>query len=408
MVLLRHRGFRLSVAVFVLAVAITAGARLLNGSPIDVAAADAAATEGAGYLQKARETGDPTYYGKAEAAFSAALRYDPQSVDGMIGKSSLALARHQFHDALALGEQAHAVAPDRALVYGVIGDAQVELGMYDDAAATMQAMIDRRPDLSSYSRASYIRELHGDIAGAIELMDQAVQSGSGSLENVEWVRVQLGNLYFNKGDLANAESQYQHALADLPTYGYALAGLAHVRAAQGRYDEAVALYNQAINRVPLPEFVIALGETQQAAGHAADAAQQYGLVRVIEQLFKANGVNTDMELALFEADHGDATQAVAQARTAYAERPNVKAADTLAWTLSQAGQQAEAQRYMTEALKLGSQDALFYYHAGMIAYRAGDMTGARARLSQALALNPYFSLIYAPLAQQTLAQAKSK
>ena len=410
MVLLRHRGFRLSVAVLALAVAITAGARLfgLGGPPVDVAAADTAATEGAGYLQKARDTGDPTYYGKAEAAFSAALRYDPQNVDGLIGKGSLALARHQFHDALALGEQAHALAPDRALVYGVIGDAQVELGMYDEAAATMQAMIDRRPDLSSYSRASYIRELHGDIAGAIELMDQAVQSGSGSVENVEWVRVQLGNLYFNKGDIATAEQHYRHALADLPNYGYALAGLAHVRAVQGRYDEAVSLYNQAINRVPLPEFVIALGETQQAAGRAADAAQQYGLVRVIEQLFKANGVNTDMELALFEADHGDAGQAVTQARAAYAERPNVKAADTLAWALSQAGQQTEAQKYMTEALKLGSQDALFYYHAGMIAYRAGDVTQARARLSQALALNPHVSLIYAPLAQEVLAQAKSK
>jgi tetratricopeptide (TPR) repeat protein len=143
------------------------------------------------------------------------------------------------------------------------------------------------------------------------------------VENVEWTRVQLGNLYFNKGDLASAEREYQHALTDLPGYGYALAGLGHVRTAQGRYDEAIALYKQAIDHVPLPEFVIALGETEQVAGRAADAKEQYGLVRVIEQLFKANGVNTDMELALFEADHGDAAQAVAQARTAYAERPNV-------------------------------------------------------------------------------------
>jgi tetratricopeptide (TPR) repeat protein len=393
-----------------LAVVVTVISRLMGSAalPGDQSVVNTYNTDGYKYLQQARETGDPTFYGKAQAAFDAALRYDPQSIDGITGQAMLALSRHQFHQGLDLGQQALALEPDRAFTLGVIADAQVELGMYDDAVQTVQQMIDRRPDLSSYSRGSYVRELYGQIDGAIQLMQEAVTSGGPTVENVEWTRVQLGNLYFNKGDLASAEREYQHALTELPGYGYALAGLGHVRSAQGRYDEAIALYKQAIDHVPLPEFVIALGETEQVAGRAADAKEQYGLVRVIEQLFKANGVNTDMELALFEADHGDAAQAVAQARTAYAERPNVKAADTLAWALSQAGQQAEAQKYMTEALKLGSKDALFFYHAGMIAYRAGDMPEARTRLEQALAQAPTFSVAYAPVARHPLEEARAR
>ncbi|HEX9372813.1 MAG TPA: hypothetical protein VF897_17500, partial [Roseiflexaceae bacterium] len=159
-----------------------------------------------------------------------------------------------------------------------------------------------------------------------------------------------------------------------------------------------------IARMPLPEFVIALGELQESRGHAAEAAKQYDLVRAMQQLFKANGVDTDLELALFDADHGsDPASTLALARAAYERRPSVKAADTLAWALLKAGQLAEARRYAGEALRLGTQDALMLYHAGTIAQAQGDSAAARDLLGRALAINPHFSPLYAPLAQQTLA-----
>jgi len=370
-------------------------------SPDDV---QSYAVLGAAYMQKVRDTGDPSFYAKAQSVLNEALKRDPQNVEALIGAGTLANARHQFREALTLGEQAKAINPTVPRIYGVIADAQTELGLYDAAVQTLQTMIDMRPDLSSYSRVSYARELHGDMEGAIEAMQAAVTAGGPATENSAWVRVQLGNLYFTQGDLARAEQEYQRTLTLLPDYVYAQAGMGRVRAAQGKLDEAISMYQSAIARMPLPEFVIALGETQQAAGHTAEAAKQYELVRAMEQLFKANGVDTDLELALFDADHGaDPTITVALARDAYARRPSVKAADTLAWALFKAGQAAEARRYANEALRLGTHDPLMLYHAGTIAQAQGDRVAARDWLTRSLERNPSFSPLYAPLARQALA-----
>jgi tetratricopeptide (TPR) repeat protein len=359
---------------------------------------------GAAYLQKVRDTGDPSFYAKAQAVLDEALKRDPQNVEALIGAGTLANARHQFGEALRLGEQAKEINPTVPRIYGVIADAQTELGLYDEAVQTLQTMVDMRPDLGSYSRISYARELHGDMEGAIEAMQAAVTAGGPATENSAWVRVQLGNLYFTQGDMAQAEQAYQRTLTLLPDYVYAQAGLARVRAAQGKLHEAIALYQSAIARMPLPEFVIALGETHQAAGQNAEAEKQYQLVRAMQQLFKANGVDTDLELALFDADHAQMPAAtVALARDAYARRPSVKAADALAWALFKAGQVAEARHYADEALRLGTHDPLMLYHAGTIAQAQGDSAAARDWLARALERNPSFSPLYAPLARQALA-----
>ncbi len=361
----------------------------------------------AAYLQKARETGDPSYYGKAEQVVDQALTIDPQHIDALITKGTLALARHQFREALAIGEQALRISPLVVAILGVIADAQIELGMYVAADTTIQEMVRKRPDLSSFSRVSYIRELYGDIPGAINAMARAVQAGGPASENVEWARIQLGNLSFNQGDLDAAEHQYRISLQLLPDYIYAIAGMARVLAARGEYAAAVKAYQQAILRMPLPEFVIGLGELFESAGQQAAANQQYQLVRAMQQLFTANGVDTDLELALFEADHGQNPQAaVAMARSAYQRRPSMKGADTLAWALYKQGNTSEAATYANQALALGTQDATFFFHAGMIAHANGASTAAYQYLQHSITLNPTFSPLHAPKVYETLAILK--
>lgn len=360
---------------------------------------------GWGLLQQVRETADATLYTQAGQAFDEALKREPNQVDALIGQGALALSRHDFADALAWGERARALNPQRAQIYGVIGDAQIELGRYDEAADTIQTMIDLRPDLGSYSRAAYIHELNGDIPAAIKAMELAISAGGPATENSLWTQVQLGNLYFNRGDLDQAEAAYASALTVRASYPYAQAGIARVLAARGRTGEAIALYKQVVERLPLPEFAIALGDLQQATGDGASATQQYDLVRAIQQLNAAAGMNVDMELALFEAEHGDdPAKAVALARAAYAKRPGIYGADALAWALYHAGSYAGATRYSDQALQLGTRDAALHFRAGMIAAAAGNQAKARTELQQALAINPHFSPRYAPQAHATLAQ----
>ena len=364
---------------------------------------------GAAYLQKARETGDPIYYGKTEEALGRAVKLQPDDFAAMTQMGVLSLARHQFREALDWGEKARAISPGTALIYGVIGDAQVELGQYDAALETFQTMVDLRPDLSSYSRASYLRELHGDVAGAIEAMQQAVQAGGPNGENTNWTRVQLGHLYFNSGKLAEAEAQYKQALAAYPDYVHAIAGLARIHAARGEYDEAIKLYTDATNRMPLPEYVIALGDVYEAAGRSQEAQQQFDLVRAMERLYAANGVDTDLEMALFEANHSQGQkidEALTLARRALEKRPTIYAKDVLAWTLYQDGQYASAYTLSQQALQLGTKDALLFFHAGMIAYKLDNDTKAREYLEEALAINPHFSILYSDEARRTLQTLK--
>ncbi len=365
----------------------------------------AAMTLGHAYLQKARETGDPSYYPKAEALFTTALKSDSENVPAMVGHGAVALARHRFADALDWGERARAGDPYHAPAYGVVGDAQIELGRYPEAIATFQAMVDLRPDLASFARVSYARELMGDRAGAIDAMERAATAGASSPENVAWTQAQLGNLFFEQGDLEEAELRYRSTLVVLPDYVYGLAGLGRVAAARGDIDEAVASYTAAIQRLPAPEFVIALGDVLLAAGRSDEADQQYALVAAMQALYAENGVDTDLEMALFDADHGrDLPRAVARAQEGFARCPSIKAADVLSWTLYQSGQYAAAREASRQALRLGTEDALMLFHAGMIEAGLGETATAVDYLQRALRLNPYFSVRYAEQARETLRQ----
>lgn len=362
------------------------------------------------YLQKARETGDPSYYPKAEGVLHKSLELAPHNAQATMVMGGLHMARHAFVEALEWGERARLLAPRSHTVYGIIGDASIELGKYAEAVDALQTMVDLRPDLSSLSRVSYARELHGDLPGAIDAMTKAANAGAARSEATGWTRVQLGNLYFISGDLESATREYQLTLAALPNYVHAVGGLAKVAAARGNLKEATTLYTQALDIVPVPEYAIALGDVYRAAGNAAAAAKQDQLVRVLAQLQRANGVDVDLEMALFEADHANDSASLAaaiqSARVQYEQRPSIYAADALAWTLYRAGQPVEALPYAREALRLGTKDPLVLFHAGTVAAAANQPAEAHGYLDDALKHNPNFHVRYAPEAKRLLDQLK--
>jgi len=359
---------------------------------------------GVTYITRARETADPSYFTKAGQALDRSQSLAPDLPLTLTGLGLLALSRHEFPLALDLGRRAEAVAPASAQPLGVVVDAQVELGRYGEAAQTVQQMLDRRPSIASLSRASYIRELNGDVRGAITAMTQAVVAGAGVAADVAYVQTLLGDLHAGAGDLAKAESAYREALDRQPGYGAAVVGMARVSAARGDLDGAAKQMDDVVARLPQPAYVALAGDIAAARGQAADAAAQYDLVRQIEALNRANGVSVDLELARFEADHArdpgaDPPAAVALARIALTQRPTVFGEDALAWALRQAGQAEEALPHARAAVRLGTADALLWYHLAAIEADLGLIDAARTDLARALSINSYLTVRDLPAAR---------
>lgn len=358
------------------------------------------------YLQKVRETGDSSFYTRADSVIARALSLAPEDAAALTERGSLRLARHDFGGALDDGLRAWRLAPEVIKPYGVLVDAYVELGRYARAERTLQRMIDLKPDLAAYSRVSYFRELHGDLPGAMEAMKLAVSAGGGTPENTAYVDTLLGNLEFARGRDDAAERAYRQALARFPRHVPARAGLARVLAARGDLDAAAEAFRDVVNRLPLPEYVVALGETELAARRPAQAGYDLALVRAEQRLLRGNGVNTDTELALFEADHGDPRRGVLLAKRAWASAPSVRSADALGWALTRSGRPRQGLGWGRRALALGSRDPMFLFHAGISARGAGRRAAARRWLARSLGDNPRFSPLWAPRARRALEQLR--
>jgi tetratricopeptide (TPR) repeat protein len=358
---------------------------------------------GLAYQQRARETGDPSYYPRAAGVLGRATALAPRNPLASSGVAALALSRHRFREALGLSRRALRLAPSAARNYGLVGDSLVELGRYDEAFRAFDAMARLKPSLASYARISYGRELIGRQDGAIRAMSMAVQAAGAQPEPAAWSRVQLGKLHFARGRLGPAEREFRRALLAFPGYVYAIEAQARVEAARGRNERAIELARQAAETVPLPEFVTTLGDLYRAAGRKALAREQYALVGATERLLRANGVRTDLESALFKVDHGIRLRgALVEARKAHGIHPTIFAADTLAWALARNDRCGEALRYSKQSLRLGTRDASFFFHRGMIERCLGHGAAARSWFRRALEQNPHFSLVWAPVARRAL------
>ena len=356
---------------------------------------------GLAYEQRARETGDPTYYTKADGVLRRALHYAPNDLLSTTGLGALALSRHRFRDALVLGRRAVALSPTTARGYGVLGDALLELGHYRQAFAMFDRMVSIKPSLSSYARISYARELIGDVRGAAAAMRLAIDAAVGQPEALAWSHTQLGKLFWSQGRIVSAAREYRTALAVRHGYVYALDGLAQVEAALGHVRAAVTVEHRAVDGIPLPQFVASLGDLDRLSGNDAAARRQYALIGAIRRLLHANGVKTDLETALFDVDHAiQLPQALLLARAARADRPSIDGDDVLAWALARNGRCTEALPYSERALRLGTRDATKLFHRGMVERCLGHPEAAKKWFRRALTLNPHFSLLWAPVAKR--------
>lgn len=369
----------------------------LQNDPFNVTSLDILSGE---YLQRGRETNDVADYDRAEYSASRSLEILPaDNLNGTLALASVRLIQHKFAEAKELGDKAIALKATEPAGYGITGDALFNMGRYDEAAARYEKMVNIQPSLSSLARLAALDLMRGDKPNALDYWRQTISRATPDLpiENLAWSLSQRATAYFAIGDLKHAEADSKASLKAYPNYPAGLAGLGQVRAAQGRWDEAISLYSQAVARQPQPLYVAALGDAYAAKGEMSSAQDQYALEDVIDTLYRASNINTDLTLARFYADHDlQPDRALSMAKEAYDEAPSVPAAGVYAWALFRKGELTEAQAVSKESLRLNTPDASLYYYAAKIAEAVGDKTTARQQIDKAMALNPQFSIVLAP------------
>jgi tetratricopeptide (TPR) repeat protein len=276
------------------------------------------------------------------------------------------------------------------MVHGFLADANAELGNYDEAEKAAQLMLDLRPgNLPGITRAAYLREIFGDVDGALELMNMALQSTAPSeVEDAAWIQTQMAHLQLSVGQTADAEKNLQHALILFPGYHYALGNLAKVRIQQKRYDDAVQLLQQRYQAAPHAENLYDLAEALQLAGRREEAKKAFAEFEQKSLLETNRGDNSNRELIFYYADYAhDPVKALEVAKREFTRRHDVYTLDSYAWALHVNGDDHEARKQIEAALAVGIHDARLLRHAGEIALKEGDHTAAEKYLKQAADLN---------------------
>jgi tetratricopeptide (TPR) repeat protein len=364
------------------------------------------------YMQEGRITGDHTYYDMAAMKLlTKLLRHEPANFEALCCKASLSLTQHHFSEGLAVAEQALKINPHKAFVYGLLCDANVELGRYPEAVRMADKMNALRPDLRAYARVSYLREIYGDLPGAIEAMTMAAKAGYPGLEQTEWARITLGHLYENTGALPLAEQQYQESLAERPGYSYALAGLGRVAKAHGDYPAAIKYFQQARATVKDYAFADELTDLYRLNHEPAKAEQMsHEAIAMLTDDAQAADDNelighyADRELAYAYLKTKELDKALEHANIEYARRPdNIDIEETLAWVHYKRGEYAEADKQMQRALRMKTKNPTLLCRAGLIATKTGRTAAGQALIREALALNPYLNMDLADEGKQLLA-----
>ena len=349
------------------------------------------------YIQEARITGNHVYYDAAAMKYiNNVLDNEPRNFEALTLKALLYMSQHHFADGLSIAEKAQKINPYNALIYGILVDGNVEMGNYKAAVENSDKMDSIRPDIRSYSRISYLREIHGDYPGAIEAMKMAVDAGGAGDEPTEWTRIQLARLYENTGDLKNAEMHYSIALYERPGYPYATAGLGSIALANKNYPKAISLYEQAaaaLNDYSIQEQLSRLyrlnGNIKKADSLLQTIIAGMNSDSKMGEQDESIGHYADRELAyayLLQNDHGNALK---HALAEYNRRPeNIDVNETVAWVYYKMKAYDKALPHINVALKTNCKNPQLLCNAGLIYAKTGQKSLAKSTLEEALRNNP--------------------
>lgn len=361
---------------------------------------------GAAYAERGGRTGEARYYPKAEQALRTSLKAKPKgNPEALDGLAALAGARHDFRAARTWGEAAVAAAPKRWTAYPPLIDAYRGLGDHKAADTALARLAELRSGAQVLTRAGLLYRDHGRREDSAAALFDAAALASTPAERAACL-VQAGELAWERGEPAESLRAHEAALRADPAEHAALAGRGRALAALGRTPEALRAYRTVLVKRPSPQYALELGELYESLGRGGAARAQYDVLRARVRAGAAGGVNDELVLGRFEADHGDAGSAVRRLRAEWARHPSVAVADALGWALHRSGEDEEAITFATRAMdKLhggGVRSALYAYHRGVIERALERYGPARRHLAEALRINPYFSPLHVPSAKEAL------
>ena len=352
------------------------------------------------YIQEGRITGEHGYYDKAAIELlDIILQHEPRNFDAICSKATVLLSQHHFTEGLELAKTALPINPDNAFIYGILCDANLELGNYKEAMQMGDKMVSVRPDIRSYARISYLREVHGDYTGAIEAMKLAADAGYPGLEETEWTRCILGHLYENTFSLDTAEYEYQIALRNRPDYAFAYAGLGRIAKSKGNYKEAIAFFEKAkLNMLDysfadeLTDLYRLDNQTAKAEKNAQEVIEMLG-PNIGNESETSHGHYADKELAYAYLKIKDNAKALEHATIEYQRRPNnIDVAECMAWVEYKNDNYKEANKLIDVALKTKSKNPILLCRAGLIKIKANQVDSGKALIKKALETNPFLDI----------------
>jgi len=327
------------------------------------------------YARRARETSDVQFYAKAGETLKKSFALSADNYEGLKVKTWLLLGRHEFAQAREIAIRLNCRTPDDVTVYGYLADANAQLGNYQEAVDAAQWMLNLRPgDVAGLTRAAYLRELHGDIEGAIDLMERAYDSTPyQELEDRAWLITQIAHLHLVAGELDAAQKFANGALGIFPAYHYALGTFGQIRKAQGRYADAVAILQKHYDAAPHAENLFALAEALQAAGRHAEAQRAFADFERKALAESDQADNANHELVAYYANYANQPGRARQiAERELARRHDAFTLDAFAWSLHAAGEYSRAQEEIAKALSFGLRDPKVLEHARIIREDASE------------------------------------
>lgn len=341
------------------------------------------------YIQKMRETVDFSYLERASRIVEDVLVHDGGNYEALRLRSEIGMERHDFASVAQYSTEILKFAPNDAWSWGMLGDASMELGQYEQAHEAYQKMVALRPGLSSYNRMGWYEFVTGHADSAIQLMRSAIAGVSEAPENTAWCLADLGGMQFKVGKLADARHSYDEALRVFPGYYPALAGLGRVDIAERKDASAIANYKRAQAVVPLPDYGAALEILYRRNGKPAEVRKQRDLIDAIDKMAVASNEKTNRNLALLFADENrNLSRALTLVESEIAVRPDVYTYDALGWVLFKLGRLDEAAQASAKSLALGTPEPAFYLHAAQLATARGDIKSAAEYRAKAQSLNP--------------------